>query len=204
MKWAKKCYKQTFFRIMVPTQALIKASQSLLQVIFCTTPACENAWTTTSPLFTSFNFLNDGDSSGNEFYRTSFLVKKRKESCDLLFTSPIKHETFQAVVGQQRSRTKMRDARANLAVVHDPFCRHFICLSSPLFESSLTTSVLRVAQRLEILSLTERRSILFSGIYLSGCKTPIGPVAGHAKNPILPFGLGLNFLLSFFRQRFLK
>ena len=52
-------------------------------------------------------------------------------------------------------------------------------------------------------SLTERRSILFSGIYLSGRKSPIGPVAGHAKNPILPFGLGLNFLL-FFRQRFLK
>ena len=32
-KWAKKYYKQTFFRIMVPTQALIKASQSLLQVV---------------------------------------------------------------------------------------------------------------------------------------------------------------------------
>ena len=31
-KWAKKYYKQTF-RIMVPTQALIKASQSLLQVV---------------------------------------------------------------------------------------------------------------------------------------------------------------------------
>ena len=153
---------------------------------------------------TSFNFLNDGDSSGNEFYRTSFLVKKRKENCDLLFTSPIKHETFQAVVGQQRPRTKKRAARANLVVVHGLFCRHFICLSSPLFEGSLTTSVLRVAQRLEILSLTERRSILFLGIYFNGRKTPIGPVAGHAKNPILPFGLGLNFLLSFFRQRFLE
>ena len=68
--------------------------------------------------FTSFNFLNDGDSSGNEFYRTSFLVKKRKENYDLLFTSPIKHETFQAVVGQQRPRTKKRAARANLVVVH--------------------------------------------------------------------------------------
>ena len=56
---------------------------------------------------TSFN----GDSSGNELYRTSFLVKKRKENCDLLFTSPIKHETFQAVVGQQRPWTKKRDAR---------------------------------------------------------------------------------------------
>ena len=30
---------------MVATQALIKARQSLLQVIFCTTPTCENAWT---------------------------------------------------------------------------------------------------------------------------------------------------------------
>ena len=30
---------------MVATQALIKARQSLLQVIFCTTPARENAWT---------------------------------------------------------------------------------------------------------------------------------------------------------------
>ena len=66
---------------------------------------------------TSFNFLNDGDSSGNEFYKTSFLVKKRKENCGQLFTSPIKHETFQAVVGQQRPRTKNRDARANLVVV---------------------------------------------------------------------------------------
>ena len=61
---------------------------------------------------TSFNFLNDGDSSGNEFQRTSFkLKKKRKENCGLLFT--IKHETLQAVVGQQRPRTKKRDARAN-------------------------------------------------------------------------------------------
>ena len=59
-----------------------------------------------------------------------------------------------------------------------------------------------VVQRLEIFSLTERPSILLSGTYLSGRKTPTGPVAGH-KNPILPFGLGLNFLL-FFRQRFLK
>ena len=33
----------------------------------------------------------------------------RKENCGLLFTSPIKHETFQAVVGQQRPRTKKRD-----------------------------------------------------------------------------------------------
>ena len=33
--------------------------------------------------------------------------------------------------------------------------------------------------------------------------TPIGPVAGHYKNPILPFGLVLNFLL-FFRQHLLK
>ena len=43
----KKYYKQTFFRITVPTQELIKARQSLLQVRFRTTPACENIWTTT-------------------------------------------------------------------------------------------------------------------------------------------------------------
>ena len=39
------------------------------------------------------------------------ILKKRKENCGLLFT--IKHETFQASVGQQRPRTKKRDARAN-------------------------------------------------------------------------------------------
>ena len=41
-------------------------------------------------------------------------------------------------------------------------------------------------------SLTKRRSILFSGTNLSGRKTHTGPVAGHYKNPILPFGLGLK------------
>ena len=30
------------------------------------------------------------------------------------------------------------------------------------------------------------------GPYWSGRKTPTGPVAGHYKNPILPFGLGLK------------
>ena len=39
--------------------------------------------------------------------------KKGEENCGLLFISPIKHEKFQAVVGQQRPRTKKRDARAN-------------------------------------------------------------------------------------------
>ena len=39
--------------------------------------------------------------------------QKRKENYGLLFTSSKKHETFQAVVGQQRPRTKKRDARAN-------------------------------------------------------------------------------------------
>ena len=87
-------------------------------------------------------------------------------------------------------------------VVHGLFCRHRICLSSLLFQGPPTISVLTVVQRLETLSLTERRSILFSGP-LNGRETPIGPVAGHYKNPILPFGLVLNFLL-FFRQRFLK
>ena len=48
------------------------------------------------PLYsTSFIFLNDGDSSGNEF------LKKGEEKCGLLFISPIKHESFQAVVGQR-------------------------------------------------------------------------------------------------------
>ena len=41
-------------------------------------------------------------------------------------------------------------------------------------------------------SLTKRRSILFSGTNLSGRKTHTGPVAGHYKDPILPFGLGLK------------
>ena len=44
-----------------------------------------------------------------------FKLKKKKEEKNngLLFTSPIKHDTFQAIVGQQRPRTKKRDARAN-------------------------------------------------------------------------------------------
>ena len=46
-------------------------------------------------------------------------------------------------------------------------------------------------------SLTKRRSILFSGTYLSGRKTPTGPVAGHYKNPILPFGLDLKAVCFF-------
>ena len=79
----------------------------------------------------------------------------------------------------------------NLYVVHGLFCRHCICLRSLMFEGPPTPSVLRVVQRL-VLSLTERRSILFSGTYLSGRKTPVGPEAGHYKNPILPFGLCLE------------
>ena len=39
--------KQALFRIMFPTQELIKARQSLLQIRFRTTSACENVWTTT-------------------------------------------------------------------------------------------------------------------------------------------------------------
>ena len=80
---------------------------------------------------------------------------------------------------------------SNLYVVHGLFCRHCIFLSSLMFEGPPTPSVLRVVQRLA-LSLTERRSILFSGTYLSGRKTPMGPEAGHYKNPILPFGLCLE------------
>ena len=53
----KKFYRQTFFAIMVPTQKLIKARQSLLQVIFCASPESENVWTTTSPLFHLVQFL---------------------------------------------------------------------------------------------------------------------------------------------------
>ena len=45
------------------------------------------------------------------------IKEKRKENCGLLFTSPIKHEAFQAVVRQQRPWTKKHDARANLVVV---------------------------------------------------------------------------------------
>ena len=53
----KKYHKQTFFRIMVPTQELIKTHQSLLRVICSTTLACENVWTTTSPLFHVVQFF---------------------------------------------------------------------------------------------------------------------------------------------------
>ena len=73
--------------------------------------------------------------------------KKRKENCGLLFTSPIKHETFQAVVGQQRPRTKKCDARAvvvllkAIVIVHGLFCRHCTCLSSLPFEGPPITSV---------------------------------------------------------------
>ena len=105
-----KYYKQTFFRIMVPAQKSIKTRLSLLQVISCTTPACENVWTTTSPLFHLIRrflwkwILKD----------YSFKLKTgRKENCGLLFSSPIKHETFEAAVGQQQPRTKKREARAN-------------------------------------------------------------------------------------------
>ena len=38
--------------------------------------------------------------------------KKKKGNCGLLFTSPLKHETFQVVVRQQRPQTKKR-AHAN-------------------------------------------------------------------------------------------
>ena len=38
------------------------------------------------------------------------LKKKEEKNNGLLFTSPIKHDTFQAIVGQQRPRTKKRDA----------------------------------------------------------------------------------------------
>ena len=44
--------------MIVPTQELMKARQRLLQGIFCTTrPACENVWTTTSPLFHVVQFM---------------------------------------------------------------------------------------------------------------------------------------------------
>ena len=75
------------------------------------------------------------------------LQKKEKKNCGLLFTSPIKHETFQAVVGQQRPRTKKCDARAvvvllkAIVIVHGLFCRHCTCLSSLPFEGSPTTYV---------------------------------------------------------------
>ena len=72
-----------------------------------------------------------------------------------------------------------------------------------MFEGALTTSVLRVVQRL-VVSLTARRSILFLGTYLSGRKTPMGPVAGHYKKSHITFRSLLRGFLLFFRQRFLK
>ena len=84
-----------------------------------------------------------------------FLKKKRKENWGLLFTSPLKDETFQAVAVQQRPRTKsVMHVQIKLLfcsfkpfVVHGLFCRHCICLSSLLFKGLPTTSVLRVVQR---------------------------------------------------------
>ena len=52
---------------MIPTQALIKASQSLLQVIFALNQRVRMHGQPHRLYSTSFNFLNDGDSSGNEF-----------------------------------------------------------------------------------------------------------------------------------------
>ena len=83
-------------------------------------------------------FLNDGDSYGNEFHRTSFKLKKkkkRKENWGLLFTSPLKDETFQAVAVQQRPRTKsVMQVQIKLLfcsfkpiVAYSLFCRHCIC-----------------------------------------------------------------------------
>ena len=53
---------------MVPTQELIKARQSLLQVIFCTQHQHVRMYGQPYRLYsTSFIFLNDSDFSGNEF-----------------------------------------------------------------------------------------------------------------------------------------
>ena len=81
--------------------------------------------------------------------------KERKENWGLLFTSPLRDETFQAVAVQQRPRTKsVMHVQIKLLfcsfkpiVAHGLFCRHCICLSSLLFEGPPTTSVLRAVQR---------------------------------------------------------
>ena len=102
---------------MVPTQEVIKARHSLLQVIFCTTPACENVWTTTSPLFHAPRSILGMMAIFLEMNSKGLILSLKKEkkieNCGLLFTSPIKHEAFQAVVVQQRPRTIKRDTHAN-------------------------------------------------------------------------------------------
>ena len=62
--------------------------------------------------------------SGNEFKRTSFKLKRKKEKKIVVCCSlPLKRETFQAVVVPQLPRTKKRDA---------PYCLK--ALQTPLFE----------------------------------------------------------------------
>ena len=92
---------------MVPTQKFIKARQSLLQVLFCTTLAweCMDNHIPFFPPRSIFKMMAIPVEMNSK--------KKGEENCGLLFISPIKYETFQAVVGQQRPLTKRRDARAN-------------------------------------------------------------------------------------------
>ena len=86
-------------------------------------------------------------------------------------------------------------------VAHGLFCRHCICLSSLLFEGPPTTSVLRVVQRNTLTAYRKTFHTVLRAIEWP--QNSYRTFACHYKNPILPFGLGLNFLL-FFRQRFLK
>ena len=100
---------------MVPTQELVKARQSLLQVIFnlhhTSMWECIDSHIAFIPprsIFQRMAISLEINSKG-----LVFKLKKNKKNNGLLFTSPIKHDTFQAIVGQQRPRTKKRDARAN-------------------------------------------------------------------------------------------
>ena len=110
----KKHYKLTFFRIMVPTQELVKARQSLRQVIFnlhhTSMWECIDSHIAFIPprsIFQTMAISLEINSKGLVFKLKKL---KRKKNNGLLFTSPIKHDTFQAIVGQQRPRTKKRDA----------------------------------------------------------------------------------------------
>ena len=126
------------------------------------------------------------------------LKKKEKKivvCCSLLLTWDISSRS-RAITAKDKQACKLSCCFANLNLLLFTVyfvAMHCICLSSLLFEGSPATSDLREVQRLEILSLTKRRFVLFSGTNgLSGRKTPIGPVAGHYKNPKAPFGLGLK------------
>ena len=62
---------------------------------------------------------------------------------------------------------------------------------SLLFEGSPNTSVWRVVQRSEILSLFIQKDVPYcSQGHTWVVAQSLGPIASHSNNPILPFGLG--------------